>query len=206
MDTPMKVCTKCGQEFPATAEYFPPRKAVPSGKSSQCRQCVSARTKKYREENKDKIKELNKRWRERNADYIRKKNREYWDKNPQKFQQWKKKWREKNAARIKKYNANWQKENPDRVRAASLNYKARKANADGSHTAEDVRNQYKHQKGRCYWCNKPVGDTYHVDHVIPLDKGGSNGPENLVIACPVCNLSKGSKLPHEWDGSGGKLL
>ena len=43
-----------------------------------------------------------------------------------------------------------------------------------------------------------VGGDYHVDHVIPLILGGSNGPENLVIACPRCNLSKGAKMPHEF--------
>jgi 5-methylcytosine-specific restriction endonuclease McrA len=51
----------------------------------------------------------------------------------------------------------------------------------------------------------PVGDTYHVDHVVPLVRGGSDDPSNLVIACVPCNLSKGDKLPHEWKRS-GRLL
>ena len=34
--------------------------------------------------------------------------------------------------------------------------------------------------------------------VIPLAKGGSNGPENIVIACAPCNLKKNAKLPHEF--------
>ena len=38
----------------------------------------------------------------------------------------------------------------------------------------------------------------HVDHAIPTPLGGSNGPENIVITCAACNLSKGSKLPHEF--------
>lgn len=44
----------------------------------------------------------------------------------------------------------------------------------------------------------PVGSEYHVDHVIPLVQGGSNGPENLVISCPLCNVSKGGRLPQEF--------
>lgn len=37
-----------------------------------------------------------------------------------------------------------------------------------------------------------------VDHVVPLIKGGGNGPENIVVACATCNLKKGAKLPHEF--------
>jgi 5-methylcytosine-specific restriction endonuclease McrA len=68
------------------------------------------------------------------------------------------------------------------------------------------RDQYKAQRAKCYWCGINVGNVYHVDHVIPLSRGGSNGPENIVIACPHCNLSKSNRLPHEWEGNNGKLL
>lgn len=33
-----------------------------------------------------------------------------------------------------------------------------------------------------------------VDHVIPRSKGGTDGLENLVIACPHCNRKKGARL------------
>jgi 5-methylcytosine-specific restriction endonuclease McrA len=61
------------------------------------------------------------------------------------------------------------------------------------------------QRGKCHWCGEKVGRFYHVDHVVPLSKGGSNGPENLVIACAFCNISKHDRLPHEWSGSNGRL-
>ena len=50
---------------------------------------------------------------------------------------------------------------------------------------------------KCKYCEKPLTE-YHVDHVVPLCKGGDNSKENLVIACPKCNLSKGGKLLSEW--------
>lgn len=86
------------------------------------------------------------------------------------------------------------------VKAAWHRRRARKLNASGTHTASDVRKQLERQHGRCYWCNVKLGDTYHVDHVIPLSRGGDDGPHNIVAACATCNLSKGSKLPHEWCG------
>lgn len=82
--------------------------------------------------------------------------------------------------------------------------RARKNAAPGRHTVEDIRNQFDRQKGKCYWCNSKLAK-YHVDHIVPLSRGGSNWPDNIVIACPTCNCSKHAKLPHEWK-NGGRLL
>lgn len=70
--------------------------------------------------------------------------------------------------------------------------------AGGKHTLVDVQNQYDLQEGKCFYCKILLGDVYQVDHYIPLTRGGSNGPENIVIACPLCNLRKNNKLPHEF--------
>ena len=72
-------------------------------------------------------------------------------------------------------------------------------------SAQDVQRQHAAQKGKCYYCGHNLGKPYHVDHVIPLSRGGSNAPENLVLACPHCNLTKKDRLPHEWP-EGGRLL
>lgn len=90
-------------------------------------------------------------------------------------------------------------------RVRSQRRRTLKRQASGTHTVADVQAQYERQKGKCYWCGVKVGDNYHVDHIHPLSRGGSNGPENLVIACPHCNESKGAKLPHEWP-QGGRLI
>ncbi len=36
-------------------------------------------------------------------------------------------------------------------------------------------------------------EAFHFDHVIPFSKGGRDSLENLVIACPKCNLEKYDK-------------
>jgi len=78
--------------------------------------------------------------------------------------------------------------------------RARIKGVGGEHTVKDIEIQYKSQKGLCWWCGKSVGDNYHIDHRIPLSKGGDNSASNICISCPTCNLSKGNKLPHEWNG------
>jgi len=115
------------------------------------------------------------------------------------------KWSAKNRDKRKLYEQNWRANNPDKVRAIGHNQRARKHSAKGTHTASDIRAIYAHQNGRCYYCGQKVGEDYHVDHVVPLSRGGTNDPSNLVIACTHCNLSKNDKLPHEWP-EGGKLL
>jgi len=89
---------------------------------------------------------------------------------------------------------------PDVLRARSHSMRAARAKAAGKHTAADVRSQFARQKGRCYWCGKKVGLTYHVDHVVPLSLGGSNGLENIVVSCAGCNLKKHAKHPMDFAG------
>jgi len=109
--------------------------------------------------------------------------------------------REKIKERIKAYRA----ANPEIVRISSHRRRARQRNAEGTHTIVDIQRQYERQRGKCYYCGIKVGHKYHVDHVVPLSRGGSDGPENLVIACRSCNETKHNKLPHEWP-EGGRLL
>jgi 5-methylcytosine-specific restriction endonuclease McrA len=52
----------------------------------------------------------------------------------------------------------------------------------------------------CYWCGEPTpGKSAHLDHVVPLSRGGRHAIDNLCASCPACNLRKNSKLPNEWN-------
>ena len=94
------------------------------------------------------------------------------------------------------------KKRSDRARRLPIerNMRAIRAGAAGKHTAADIELLYRSQKGRCWWCGKKINGKYHVDHRVPLARGGSNDPGNLVISCPACNQSKHAKLPQEWNG------
>jgi 5-methylcytosine-specific restriction endonuclease McrA len=126
-------------------------------------------------------------WQRANPDKIRENIKRYRDKDPERYR----------AIRREAHRA-WKRANLDKRRVQSHRRRARKLENDGTHTAADIQAQYKSQKGRCWYCGKKVGDKYEVDHRVPLSRGGSNAPENLVIACQFCNRSKGAKLVHEW--------
>jgi len=43
----------------------------------------------------------------------------------------------------------------------------------------------------CQYCGRSAPEVVlHVDHVIPVSKGGTNDIRNLVTACEACNLGK----------------
>jgi len=47
----------------------------------------------------------------------------------------------------------------------------------------------------CQYCGKrPPNTILHLDHIIPVSKGGTNQTENLITACIDCNLGKSNIL------------
>lgn len=76
--------------------------------------------------------------------------------------------------------------------------RARHAGAPGEYTRADVLTIAEAQSFRCYWCKADIKDRISADHYIPLSKGGTNYPSNIVAACPSCNSTKHNKLPDEF--------
>ena len=52
--------------------------------------------------------------------------------------------------------------------------------------------------GTCAHCGSE--GKLHVDHILPLSRGGSNELENLQMLCAPCNQSKHTKTMDEWVG------
>lgn len=54
------------------------------------------------------------------------------------------------------------------------------------------------QKWRCHWCGNPMrmkmGSEWYptIDHIVPLSKGGSDHPDNIVLAHRICNEYRGA--------------
>lgn len=95
------------------------------------------------------------------------------------------------------YRLQWRRDNPEAAAAIRDRRRAKEWGADGSYNKDDIRNLLKTQGRFCRYCQTPL-TKFHVDHFIPLSRGGSNWPSNLVLACPSCNCSKADKMPWVW--------
>ena len=150
-----KRCSGCG-EVKAAGDFTRNRTAG-DGLSSQCKECNSTRTSKWKRANKD---------------------------------------------RAYAYHAEYRKANPDKYRAYKQRRRARKANAEGSFTADEWKFTLKVLDYRCIYCNIHKDDTpekwLEADHLTPLSRGGNNYIDNIAPACKSCNCSKGTKTFDEF--------
>lgn len=74
--------------------------------------------------------------------------------------------------------------------------RGRQRDADGSFTTEQARAILRFQDGHCAYCD--VREGLHLDHVVPLSRGGSNWPWNLQWLCAHHNISKNSLTDAEY--------
>jgi hypothetical protein len=91
----------------------------------------------------------------------------------------------------------WRQANPIMEAARRDRRRALEVGASGQWTREDIRGILKAQGRFCFYCHCRL-TKFQCDHFIPLARGGSNGPENIVLSCGPCNFSKGAKMPWEW--------
>lgn len=82
--------------------------------------------------------------------------------------------------------------------------KARELSAGGQFSLKQLMALFRLFDQRCAYCAGPVDGQPHPDHVIPLSRGGGNGIENILPACPPCNHDKHALALHEWSASRAK--
>lgn len=54
------------------------------------------------------------------------------------------------------------------------------------------------QDARCAYCGSYLNGRFHVDHKVPVSRGGTNDSENLQYTCPRCNMLKGAMTHEEF--------
>ena len=106
-----------------------------------------------------------------------------------------------NSEKRSAYNASYLAAHPAECAANDAKKRARKRAAtigDPKAIKAVYRRAREAKNVKCYLCGKliPMGER-HVDHIVPLSKGGAHAVSNLAVTHAKCNNSKGTKLPHE---------
>lgn len=218
----MKTCRSCKTEKPLV-DFFP-KKGGRFGVSGSCRICDSARSRAYRTDQADAIRQQRLAYRQANRARLAAASRADYAANNAARKKTQKAWREKNTASRREYNARWRAAN----RQWLVDYEARRHGsaylrnlvsrlADPArwraYMAEYARKKTLHLKqAQPVWADrKAIRDIYllaqiftettgvphHVDHIVPL-RGknicGLHVETNLQILTASDNLAKSNSF------------
>ncbi len=123
MSEPMKTCTKCGETFPATTEWFLRHKGGKFGLHGQRKTCLREQARKRHaenpKENTEKTREAARKRYAKNPEKTRARARKNYAKNPEKARENARKWHKKNPEKANEYERKRRAENPEKVRKSA---------------------------------------------------------------------------------------
>lgn len=133
---------------------------------------VLANCRRYYQDHRDKVKIRHLHWREKNPNYSRR-------------------WAKENPERVRMLNCRWGRQNPERKAASEARRKARKQNLPNTLTEGERKELF--LIGQATYPNQKL----HLDHVVPISKGGGTTRANVHYIPAKVNLSKKDKLVAE---------
>ena len=112
--------------------------------------------------------------------------------------------REEMATHYAAYRVAYHAAHREQRNVANARRRARRSQVGGLWTVADKLAQIARQKDGCFYCKRKLckGESFHFDHVVPLagERTSWNGPENMVAACPTCNMKKSATDPMDFAG------
>ena len=174
-------CSVCGQNKIATTEFFYRHR---NGLHSKCKICYNlyqsekAKSPEYIAKRRARLLSQN--------EHIKQRQRKYWAKN---------------AKKLRAYHSAYDRSRPDKALARVHRRRARKLNNGvGVYTRQNVLERY---GNICLICNLPIDlsisgkpgspgweNGLHIDHILPISKGGPDTLENVRPTHGKCNLTR----------------
>jgi len=171
MEKGLKQCSKCKKVKNIDSSFY-----LRDGKpSSQCKECIRQRMRRYRADNPEKCRERNKMW------YL---------KNIEKMRKYDKKRRELHPEYNRNNSRRWRKECKDKASYGSIKNGARARNLEFNITYEEYLDFFNKP---CVYCGRP--NQSGLDRV-DNERGYVIG--NIVTCCKDCNVMKWSMSIEEF--------
>lgn len=215
----MKYCKKCGSE----TEHY---------EDGRCKPCTRACNASYRAANQEKIKTLGaayraantekerarkatwraanqeaiKAYRAANQEAIKARRAAYKATSSLNYRAYHEAYYVANSEIIKARQATRRANKRECIRIDNQNRRARKREAGGRLSVGIQEKLFMLQKGKCACCGLPLGDDYHLDHIMPLALGGEHTDSNIQLLRQGCNLKKSAKHPVDFMQQRGFLL
>lgn len=214
-----KVCRVC--KLTKQSAEFSRHASNKDGLQTACKTCTRAYLATYHDKNRESANRKSSEYYAKNKEARKAANKRWVSENMDRYAEWRRSYYQQNKDRIlERSNARYQEKGeeirarltayraayPERRRAIDARMRVKRLIAPGSHTAADIANLMKLQRGKCVVCKCDIRKSFHVDHVQPLAKGGSNDRDNLQLLCPPCNKRKHARDPIEFMNKQGYLL
>lgn len=157
--------------------------------------------------NKEKVAAQSTEWAAANPDKVRDKASRYRQRHPERVKAAQEKYDQKPESALrfvkyrqgkgKSYKQSWKSANKSRVRLqGQMDSSRRRARLAGNGIYEiSPKDKRRLMTNSCAECDGPG---QHIDHIIPISRGGRHAIGNLQMLCAPCNQSKHNKLTVEW--------
>lgn len=194
-----KSCCRCGSVYEDSLEFF--RKTKAGNVSRICRPCDRAENKRQKQnESQEASKARGKRYRERHAEELKESKKKYRDENKEKEALRAKLYRQNHKEQRKVAKKRYYTKHPDKkLEKSKLSKHKREAKQKllpFSFSSKEWDACKCSFNNKCCYCGKD--EELQQDHFIPLAKNGEYTKNNIVPACPSCNISKSDKDFFEW--------
>ena len=201
-----KACTKCGQIKPYSDFYK--AKKYKTGLQSACKVCSYESVKASVAKKPEHYDRKSREWQINNRSHLNDLARKYYWADPETYRARTRAWqaehkdfiaiknfvyKTENAERLSELSKEWRAKNPDKV--VEQNNRRRQRMYDNGMFFVSQKEVRRLMSSPCFYCG---GKTQHLDHVVPISRGGTHSIGNLVPACQKCNQSKSNKFITEW--------
>lgn len=201
---PLKKCTKCGVEYPATTEHWHKQKLGKYGLRAICKLC----SKKYRQEHAEEISAYGYANRDKRREYHRQYNYTWHRQNRAHRSEKARAYYQADKERIQARNRVYNRSHPEVLRTAFYRNYTKKRSLPNTLTTKQWEMALSYFNGCCAVCGRQLKDLFKthtagLDHWIAITNPDCPGTvvTNIIPLCHGlggCNNSKGNKPPFEW--------